>query len=105
MGNHSVGAAFKTALNAIGKEVLSQKTPAELLAILDSLGDQFRGTDAEFDCEDQPGCLLGDVLIKIWGQNLPPEPSVKASEQEQIEWEDLHYETVITPFRQRYHFW
>jgi hypothetical protein len=105
VGNQSVGKAFDAALAAIGKESLAQKKSGELLEILDAVGNKFRETDAEFDCSDQPGELLGDVLIKIWGQNLPPVPTVKDSHKYQEEWDDLHYNQVITTFRQRYRFW
>lgn len=103
MGNHSVGKAFRATLEVFGEAELLGKAPNELLKILDSVGFQFEGTDAEFDCYDDETELLGKVLIKIWGAHLPPFPS--EGEDLQDEWSDNYYDLVITPFRHRYCFW
>lgn len=98
MGNHSVGQAFHVAFKVIEKQI-DTMTKDELLEALDTVGNDFRGTDAEFDDYTNPEHPLGRALIKIFNPTLR-EPMNGDDE----EWSELHYETVYEPFSERYEF-
>jgi hypothetical protein len=105
MGNHAVGKAFAGTFEAIGIEKIDQMSVEELLKALDDVGEKFRNTDAEFDEYDEPDHPFGHALMKIWGQDLPPQPPVDSEIEVNDEWADLWWDAVKEPLRQRYGFW
>lgn len=107
MGNHDVGKAFEAVIEALGDRVEAMSSN-ELLAVLDSVGNKFRGLDADFDVADEPSEPLGRVLVRAFlPEGLPPEPEGDewSNPDDWERWNDLWNERVNKPFRQRYDFW
>ena len=100
MGNHSVGQAFNVTFKVLEKRIDSMSKD-ELLEALDIVGEEFRGSDAEFDDYDHPDKPLGKALIKIFNPDIGNEPT---DEAENEKWWDVHYKTVYRKFRERYNF-
>lgn len=103
MGNHDVGKAFAATFESIDVKSISRE---EILKHLDSVGDKFRGTDAEFDDYTDSSHPLGQALIKVFApDDFPTEPSAEATQEECDDWDNLWWEKVYEPFKKRYGFW
>ena len=88
-------------MHAGAKAVLAVKEPEtseEALKILDALGENWRGSDAEFDDYTFPGEPLGRLIHRAFG--------VRSLDEYQNSDEDgeLWYEEVYRKFRERYDF-
>ncbi len=105
LGNHSVGKAFAKRFQAIGIEKINEMSVEELLEELDSVGNNFRLTDAEFEQYDYPDHPFGHALMRIWGQDLPLQPSPDSKMEAHEKWNDLWWKAVKEPFCQRYSFY
>lgn len=97
MGNHNVGRAMDMGARLFWKfhKDRSLVTQEQALEALDIMGEEFRGSDAEFDDYAQPGEPLGDLMAKAFGYVEPPEGDDQ---------EDLWYETVYDKMTERYDF-
>ncbi len=102
MGNHSVGRVFHTAFCVIADDIDSMPKD-ELLKLLDMCGEQYRGSDAEFDDYTNPDYPLGRALIKIFNPDIGVVPN-DDDDVESEKWWDKHYYSVYRPFRERYEF-
>ncbi len=103
MGNHSVGRAFHAAFKAIDKRIDTMPID-ELTEFMDSIGNEYLNTDAEFDDYLDISYPLGRAIIRVFNPNLPPRPDINNEKEFEI-WSDLHYETVYKPFKIKYKFW
>lgn len=100
MGNHSVGRAMNAAAKGfwVGNAG-APVTKETALAVLDAVGEDFRGADAEFDDYLMPDEPLGKLLIIAFG------PWTKEDEAENDRTDgEFWYEKIRDPFDKRYNF-
>lgn len=101
MGNHYVGKVFAANFEFLGNRCIDLMSREDLLSLFDSVGNEFKGVDAEFDnyCNPAYKHPLSKALIKAF-----------APEMQDIDfnlndiWEEGWYEKVYQVFRDRYDF-
>lgn len=97
MGNHDVGRAMNAAAKGFwAGNGDAPVTKEKALAVLDAVGEEFRGADAEFDDYTFPDEPLGRLLAIAFG---PWTDEDKAATNE-----DWWYDKIETHFYARYGF-
>lgn len=105
MGNHDVGKAFASMFESIASEI-ENISREDILKQLDSIGEKFRNTDAEFDDYTDTSHPFGKALIKAFApENFPEDPGQEANQEESENWDEAWWEQVYEPFKKRYGFW
>ena len=110
MGNHNVGESFNLVFTVLENNLafkIDEMATADLLEILDTVGNQYRGSDAEFDDYTRTDKPLGKALIKIFNPKIIPHPPITNDAEYDAEydaWYEIWYETVYSPFMERYEF-
>lgn len=103
MGNHDVGRAFNAAFKGISKKIDTMPIE-ELVEFMNTIGNEYYETDAEFDDYCDVRFPLGRAIIRVFNPNLPPTPA-DINSKEYAQWSDVWYDTVYKPFRTKYKFW
>lgn len=104
MGNHDVGRAMSAGAKGFwAGRGDNPVTPAEAMAALDAVAEEFRGADAEFDDE-----FFGETplskLVALAFEATPEQIASRDGEGPPDDDGDAWYEGVYRKFSERYNF-
>jgi hypothetical protein len=103
MGNHDVGRAMAAGAKGFwAGRGDNPVTPAEAMAALDSIAEEFRGSDAEFDDEFYSETPLSK-LVAIAFEATPEQIASRDGENDEDDGE-AWYDGVQCKFSERYEF-